>query len=75
VTPVALAISSIALWPAEVTPAVATGIAFGLAFIASSSCFGFWYGVDGLTPITWMLATVRNRFQSLMFAFSEPSVW
>ena len=37
-----------------------------MAFIASSSCFGFWYGVLGLTPITWMLATVRNRCQSLM---------
>jgi hypothetical protein len=58
-----------------VTPAVATGIAPGLAFIASSSCFGFWYGVFGLTPITWMFATVRNRCQSLMLALSDPSVW
>ena len=40
-TPVTLLISSIALWPAEVTPAVATLIWPGLAFIASSSSLAF----------------------------------
>ena len=73
-TPVAFEISSMPLWPADVTPAVATDTLPGCAFIASNSCFGFWYGVDGLTPMTWMFATVRNRFQSVIFVFSEPSV-
>ena len=63
-----------ALWPAEVTPAVATETLPGCAFIASSNCFASLYGVAGLTPITWMLATVRNRFQSDIRVFSEPSV-
>jgi hypothetical protein len=36
-TPVALAIASIALCPPEVTPAVATAISPGFAFIASRS--------------------------------------
>jgi len=66
--------NSIALWPAEVTPAVATEILPGLAFIASRNCLAFWYGVFGLTPITWMLATVRKRCQSVIRVFSEPSV-
>jgi hypothetical protein len=39
-TPVTFAIASIALCPADVTPAVATLILPGFAFIASISSFG-----------------------------------
>jgi hypothetical protein len=53
---------------------VATLIWPGLAFIASSRSLALLYGVLGLTPITWMLATLRNRCQSVMRVFSEPSV-
>jgi hypothetical protein len=42
--------ASIALWPLELTPAVATLIAPGLAFIASMSSVAVLYGVFGFTP-------------------------
>ena len=46
----------------------------GFAFIASSRSLALLYGIFGLTPITWMLATLRKRCQSVMRAFSVPSV-
>ncbi len=63
-----------ALWPPEVTPAVAT-LMSGRAFIASINWPTFCQGVEGLTPTTAMLATFRNRCQSLMPALSMPNDW
>ena len=62
-TPVAVEIGSMALWPDEVTPAVATVIWPGLAFIASISACRLVRGV-GLTAMTGTLATFRKRSQS-----------
>ena len=69
----ALATMSIAACPAEVTPAVATVMAFGLAFMPSISSAAVWYGCFGFTARTGILATLRNSSQSMMRAFTEPS--
>src|SRR5438105_14513928 len=73
-TPVAFTMKSIALWPADVTPAVATLIWPGRAFMSSINCLAFCHGRDGLTPITWMLATDRNRCQYLILVFTVTSL-
>src|SRR5688572_2724464 len=62
-----------ALCPPDVTPAVATVIWPGLAFIASSRSFIDLYGVFGLTPTSGTLATLRNRCQSVRLVSSMPS--
>ena len=74
-TPVALATASIALWPLELTPAVATLTWPGFAFIASMSSAAVLYGVFGFTAIVDTLATLRNSAQSPIFVSSMPSVW
>ena len=69
----AFAIASIALWPLELTPAVATLIWPGFARIASSSSATVLYGVFGLTDSVDTLATLRNSAQSPIFVSSMPS--
>ena len=74
-TSAARAISSIALWPPEVTPAVATFTSPGLAFISASSCGIVCQDLPAFTPTTGTLATVRNRCHWLAGTSSMPSVW
>jgi hypothetical protein len=73
VTPVARAIASIALCPPEVTPAVATVICPGFAFIASMRSFIVLYGALGFTPTSGTFATLRKRCQSARLVSSMPS--
>ena len=56
--------SSMALCPAEVWPAVATGTWPGRARMASTRSGKVWYGVLAFTPTTAVLATVRYTCQS-----------
>ena len=71
-TPVAATICSMAVWPLELTPAVATETAPGLAFIASSRPFMSLCGeLTGTLTIVGS-ARCRYRCQSRMVVSTMP---